>query len=104
MHCEWLSRNIPRLRPYLISGSRKSMLLELVTSPASPRFQPFAVLDIGAMPVRCSAGQAFSFQPVLKIHPIAARQAPRKPRIATRLTPTGTSETAKKLQRNPLIR
>ncbi len=35
---------------YLISGSRRSMLMDLVTSPASPFFQHFSILELGPMP------------------------------------------------------
>lgn len=35
---------------YLISGSRRTMLNELMTSPASPFFQHFSLLDVGPMP------------------------------------------------------
>ncbi|MCP4679277.1 MAG: ATP-binding protein [Deltaproteobacteria bacterium] len=36
---------------YFISGSKRTMLNELVASPASPFFQHFSVLDVGPMPV-----------------------------------------------------
>ncbi|MCP4600593.1 MAG: ATP-binding protein [Proteobacteria bacterium] len=35
---------------YFISGSKRTMLTELVASPASPFFQHFSVLDVGPMP------------------------------------------------------
>ncbi len=37
---------------YFISGSKRTLLTELVTSPASPFFQHFSIIEVGPMPRR----------------------------------------------------
>src|SRR3954464_10994516 len=55
-------------------------------------------------PRKRSLAQLLSRYPVLKIHQIAQRHAPRNKPVIARLTATLTSATSKKLQRKPLMR